>query len=85
MRRRNTATVVQHDELPLKVVRLGSPRTCTVSVGMGNVGGRYRGSLSNNQPGAQFVFIYVYFYSLHVSGNHVPIFASGNTNIIDNN
>jgi len=25
-----------------------------------------------NQPDAQF-FMYVYFYSLHVSGSHVPI------------
>jgi hypothetical protein len=27
----------------------------------------------NNQPDAQFFFMYVYFYSLHVSGSHVPI------------
>ena len=27
----------------------------------------------NNQPEAQFFFVYVYFYSLHVSGSHVPI------------
>jgi len=27
----------------------------------------------NNQLDAQFLFMYVYFYSLHVSGNHVPI------------
>ena len=27
----------------------------------------------NNQLDAQFFFIYVYFYSLHVSGSHVPI------------
>jgi hypothetical protein len=27
----------------------------------------------NNQLEAQFFFIYVYFYSLHVSGSHVPI------------
>jgi len=27
----------------------------------------------NNQLGTQFFFIYVYFYSLHVSGSHVPI------------
>jgi hypothetical protein len=27
----------------------------------------------NNQPDAHFFFTYVYFYSLHVSGNHVPI------------
>jgi hypothetical protein len=27
----------------------------------------------NYQFDAQFVFMYVYFYSLHVSGNHVPI------------
>jgi len=26
----------------------------------------------NNQPNAQF-FMYVYLYSLHVSGSHVPI------------
>jgi len=26
-----------------------------------------------NQLGAQFFFMYVYFYSLHVSGSHVPI------------
>ena len=30
--------------------------------------------LVNNQLGAQF-FIYIYFYSLHVSGNHVPIIS----------
>ena len=27
----------------------------------------------NNQLEAQFFFMYVYFYSLHVSGSHVPI------------
>jgi len=27
----------------------------------------------NKQPDAQFFFMYVYFYSLHVSGSHVPI------------
>jgi len=27
----------------------------------------------NNQIDAQFFFMYVYFYSLHVSGSHVPI------------
>jgi len=27
----------------------------------------------NNQLDAQFFFIYVYFYSLYVSGSHVPI------------
>jgi len=27
----------------------------------------------NNQLDAQFFFIYVYFYSLHVSASHVPI------------
>jgi len=27
----------------------------------------------NNQPDAQFFFMYVYFYSLHISGSHVPI------------
>jgi len=29
-------------------------------------------SLGNNQIYAQF-FLYVYFYSLHISGSHVPI------------
>jgi len=29
--------------------------------------------LVNNQPKAQFFIMYVYFYSLHVSGSHVPI------------
>jgi len=29
-------------------------------------------TLLNNQTDAQF-FMYVYFYSLHVSGTHVPI------------
>jgi len=28
---------------------------------------------ANNQHDAQFFFMYVYFYSLHVSGSHVPI------------
>jgi len=28
--------------------------------------------LLNNQLDAQF-FMYVYFYSVHVSGNHVPV------------
>jgi len=28
--------------------------------------------LVNNQHDAQF-FLYVYFYSLHISGSHVPI------------
>jgi len=27
----------------------------------------------NNQIDAQFFLLYVYFYSLHVSGSHVPI------------
>jgi len=27
----------------------------------------------NNQLDAQFIFMYVYLYSLHVSGSHVPI------------
>jgi len=27
----------------------------------------------NNQLDAQFLFMYVYFYSVHVSGSHVPI------------
>jgi hypothetical protein len=27
----------------------------------------------NNQLDAQFLFMYVYFYSLHVFGSHVPI------------
>ena len=27
----------------------------------------------NNQIDAQFFFMYIYFYSLHVSGSHVPI------------
>ena len=27
----------------------------------------------NNQLDEQFFFMYVYFYSLHVSGSHVPI------------
>ena len=27
----------------------------------------------NNQLDAQFFFMYVYFYSLHVSSSHVPI------------
>ena len=31
--------------------------------------------LVNNQLDAQF-FMYVYFYSLHVSGSHVPIIRS---------
>jgi len=29
--------------------------------------------LVNNQLDAQFSFMYVYFYSLHASGSHVPI------------
>jgi len=29
--------------------------------------------LGNNQLDAQFFFMYVYFYSLHVLGSHVPI------------
>jgi len=29
--------------------------------------------LVNNQLDAQFFFMYVYFYSLHFSGTHVPI------------
>jgi len=27
----------------------------------------------NNQLDAQFFFVYVYFYSLHVLGSHMPI------------
>jgi len=27
----------------------------------------------NNQRDAQFFFVHVYFYSLHVAGSHVPI------------
>jgi hypothetical protein len=30
-------------------------------------------SFVNNQLDAQFIFMYVYFYFLHVSGSHVPI------------
>ena len=30
----------------------------------------------NNQPDAQFFFMYVHFCSLHVSGSHVPIISS---------
>ena len=33
----------------------------------------YRIIFVNNQLDAQFFFVYVYFYSLHVSGSHVPI------------
>jgi len=29
--------------------------------------------LANNQLDAQFFFTYVNFYSLHISGSHVPI------------
>jgi hypothetical protein len=29
----------------------------------------------NNQLDAKFFFMYVYFYSLHVSGSHVPIIS----------
>jgi len=29
----------------------------------------------NNQHDAQFFFMYVYFYSLHVPGSHVPIIS----------
>ena len=28
---------------------------------------------ANNKPEANFFFMYVYFYSVHVSGSHVPI------------
>jgi hypothetical protein len=31
-----------------------------------------------NQLDKQFFFMYVYFYSLHVSGNHVPIIRNIN-------
>jgi len=31
------------------------------------------GIFVNNQPDAQFFFMYVHFYSVHVSGSHVPI------------
>ena len=34
--------------------------------------------LVNNQLDAQFFFMYVYFYSLHVSGSHVPIIRRTN-------
>jgi hypothetical protein len=33
----------------------------------------YIALLINNQLDAQFFFMYVYFYSLHVMGCHVPI------------
>jgi len=33
----------------------------------------YRLKFVNNQPDAQFFFMYVHFYSLHVSGSQVPI------------
>jgi hypothetical protein len=45
--------------------------TCEVVYGV-----EIKGSLVffvNNQLDAQFFFMYVYFYSLHVSGSHVPI------------
>jgi len=29
--------------------------------------------LANNQLDAQFFFMYIYFFSLHVSDSHVPI------------
>jgi hypothetical protein len=32
----------------------------------------------NNQLDAQFFFMYVYFYSLHVSDSHVPIIRTIN-------
>jgi len=32
----------------------------------------------NNQLDAHFFSMYVYFYSLHVSGNHVPIIRRTN-------
>jgi hypothetical protein len=35
----------------------------------------------NNQLDAQFFFMYVYFYSLHVSGSHVPIIKRINWSI----
>jgi len=34
---------------------------------------RSHSAFVNNQFDAQFFFMYVYFYSLHVSGSHVPI------------
>ena len=38
---------------------------------------------ANNQLDAQFFFMYIYFYSLHVSGSHVPIIRTINcTNAI---
>jgi len=36
--------------------------------------------LVNNQLDAQFFFMYVHFYSLHVSGSHVPIIRRINCN-----
>ena len=37
------------------------------------VDGASRYHFVDNQLDAQFFFMYVYFYSLHVSGSHVPI------------
>jgi hypothetical protein len=34
---------------------------------------RLESFFANNQLDVQFFFMYVYFYSLHVSGSHVPI------------
>jgi hypothetical protein len=34
--------------------------------------------LVNNQLDSQFLFMYVYFYSLHVSGSHMPIIRRTN-------
>jgi len=37
----------------------------------------------NNQLDAQFLFVYIYFYSLYVSGSHVPIIRRINCNRYD--
>jgi len=34
--------------------------------------------VNKKKPGAQFFFLYVYFYSLHVSANYVPVIRGNN-------
>jgi len=66
------------ESLVIETVRLvfrtghSFPEKCFVPIRKGSGEKHSSGFLVNKQLDAQF-FMYVYFYSLHVSGSHVPI------------
>jgi len=50
-----------------------NPNFCTPKVSKSNFQIQTPYYFLNNRLDAQFFFMYVYFYSLRVSGSHVPI------------